>query len=420
MASLGARVRAPELVGRAAGSTPAAAALARGPARQDRDAGLLDVLLHQLPARPGRAARAGGEAPRRARDRRRALAEVRARGRARGRRRRRRAVRGAPPGARRPRAGHLEAVRRPGLADAGRHRPRGVRRRAARRRGARARARAPGRASWRPSTRPRARCAAATGRTCRRSRCRRTLRFPGKALRAARRAHLLVADTGHHQLVELAADGETRGAADRHGRARAASTAAAGDGAVQRAARGSACCRRGGGRGRLRRGRRRHREPRAARRATWPTATVTTRRRHRAGSGWQGAPTQRPGARAWISSSPWDVAWSHGRRVGRDGGHPPAVDVRPGEPATVERGAGTTQRGAASTGPPTRPGSRSRPGSPRRPGTGCGSPTPRPRRCAGSDADGDGRARPRSAPGCSTSATATARPSRRCCSTRSA
>src|SRR5690606_5550062 len=50
----------------------------RGPARQDRPARLLDVLLHQLLARAGRAARARGAAPGRARGGWRALPEVRA------------------------------------------------------------------------------------------------------------------------------------------------------------------------------------------------------------------------------------------------------------------------------------------------------------------------------------------------------
>src|SRR5690606_3365482 len=72
----------------------------RAAARQERAARLLDVLLHQLPARARRAARARGAAPRRARRRRSALAQVRARGgpgRARGRRG---PLRGAPPRAR--------------------------------------------------------------------------------------------------------------------------------------------------------------------------------------------------------------------------------------------------------------------------------------------------------------------------------
>ena len=53
----------------------------RRPARPLRAARLLDLLLRQLPARPRRAAAAGGDVRRRARRRRRALPEVRARGR---------------------------------------------------------------------------------------------------------------------------------------------------------------------------------------------------------------------------------------------------------------------------------------------------------------------------------------------------
>ena len=109
----------------------------------------------------------------------------------------RRALRGAPPGARRPRAGDLAAVRRPGLADAGGGRPRGLRRRAA----------CPARAtptrstrwstSWSPSTRPRARCTAATGPYVAPPPPATELRFPGKAI-ALPGGTLLVADSGHH------------------------------------------------------------------------------------------------------------------------------------------------------------------------------------------------------------------------------
>ena len=90
----------------------------QGPPRQDRAARLLDVLLHQLPARARRAAPAGGEVRRRARHHRRALAEVRARAGPGGAGRRGRALRRGPPGARRPGAGHVAPVRGQGLADA--------------------------------------------------------------------------------------------------------------------------------------------------------------------------------------------------------------------------------------------------------------------------------------------------------------
>ena len=44
-------------------------------------------------------------------------------------------------------------------------------------------------------------------------------------------------------------------------------------------------------------------------------------------------------------SSPWDVAWWQRPGVDRDGRRPPAVDVRPGRPATVEVAAGTANEG---------------------------------------------------------------------------
>ena len=141
-----ARVRAPELIGKGGWLNTGGKELTLADLRGSIvDPGLLDLLLHQLPARPGRAAGAGGEAPGHGGDHRRALAEVRARGGAPGGRGRRRAVRRGAPGARRPGAGHLEAVRGAGLADAGGDRPRGLRGRPARRRGARARDREAGR-----------------------------------------------------------------------------------------------------------------------------------------------------------------------------------------------------------------------------------------------------------------------------------
>ena len=65
-----------------------------------------------------------------------------------------------------------------------------------------------GRRAGRASTRRRARCTAATARTSRRRRPTTALRFPGKVL-ALPGGTLLVSDSGHHSLVELAADGET-------------------------------------------------------------------------------------------------------------------------------------------------------------------------------------------------------------------
>ena len=205
--------------------------------------------------------RAGGEAPRHRGDRRGALAEVRARGGAPGGGGRRGAVRGAPPGARRPGAGHLEAVRGAGLADAGRDRPRGVRRRAARRRGARARDRAARRGAGGRARGQGHAAARATARTCRRSPSRPTCASPARRSRCPA-GHFLVADSTRHPLVELAGGRRERRAPDRLRRARAASTAT-------RRPRGSAsrrawpCC------PTATRGRRRHRQPRAARRATW-------------------------------------------------------------------------------------------------------------------------------------------------------
>ena len=76
---------------------------------------------------------------------------------------------------------------------------------------------------------------------------------------------LLVSDSAHHSLVELAADGETR-ASGASAPASAAGRRTARRAAVHRAAGLVPAARRRRGRGRLRRGRRRHRQPRAARR----------------------------------------------------------------------------------------------------------------------------------------------------------
>ncbi len=132
------RVRAPELRGRGWLNTDRDLT-PRRPAWAVRAARLLGVLLHQLPARPRRAAAGRGEVRRRARRRGRALAEVRARGRPGGAAGRGGALPGRAPGARRPRPGDLAGVHRPGLADARARGPGGVRRGAVRRRGPRAR-----------------------------------------------------------------------------------------------------------------------------------------------------------------------------------------------------------------------------------------------------------------------------------------
>ena len=227
----------------------------------------------------------------------RALAEVRARGRPGRAGRRRRALRGAPPGARRPRAGHLAGLRRPGLADAGAGRPRGLRRRAVRRRGARPRHRRPARRAGRRAPRPRARSSRATRRTSRRPSSR-----PTCASRPRRSplpgGGLLVADAGHHSsssspptattVVRRIGAGE-RGLPTDPAR-------------LQRAQRPVPAARRRRRRGRVRRRGRRHRQPRAA------------RRRPRDGRGARPSPAT---ARQWMQGdgtaaarrAPWDVAW---------------------------------------------------------------------------------------------------------------
>ena len=235
-----ARVRAPELTGRGWLNTGGRALALCGPARQDRAARLLDLLLRQLPARPGRAASARGEVRRRARDRRRALAEVRARGGP-GRR-------WPPPSSatrcttrcsttRSSSPGTQYAVRAwPTLVLVD---PEGY---------VVAQLSGEGHAhaldalvaELVASTRRRARCTAATGRTSRRRRRRPSCASP------ARRSllpggTLLVADTGHHALVELAADGETV-LRRIGGGARGLRRRRPGRGAVHRAAGPAACC----------------------------------------------------------------------------------------------------------------------------------------------------------------------------------
>ena len=141
------------------------------PPRSRRRVGLLDLLLRQLPPRPRRATARGSALPRCADDHRRALAEVRARGGPRRARRSRRAVCRPPPRARRPRADDVAGLHRPRVADAGRRRPRGLRRRLDVRRGPRPRSRRPRRRAHRgahgqghPPARRRPLRAAADGR----------------------------------------------------------------------------------------------------------------------------------------------------------------------------------------------------------------------------------------------------------------
>ena len=212
------RVRAPELVGRGGWLNTGGQTSRSRASREDRAARLLDLLLHQLPARPRRAAPARGRLRRRPGDHRRALPEVRPRGRARGA--------SSPPSSATPCTTRCSTTptSRPG-----RRTPS-----------------APGR-RWRSST-PRATsspsCPVRVTRTGSRVLLDElvaeheakgtlhrgdgpyvapepeptTLRFPAKAVRLPN-GTLLVADAGHHQLVELEADLETRGAAHRVGRA---------------------------------------------------------------------------------------------------------------------------------------------------------------------------------------------------------
>ena len=243
-------------------------------------AGFLDLLLHQLPARAGRVAAAGGEV-RRCAGRRRACTRRSSRTRRTGRAGRaaveRYGVR--PPGARRPGADHLAALHGPGLADARAGRPGGLRRRAVLRRGPRAR---PGRAARRADRRARARRHAAPAATrpyvaphARSPRICASRRRPSRC-----RRQFLVADAGHHSLVELAADAETvvrrigtgeRGFVD-GGRPRRASPSPT----------ACACCRPRWRDGRVRRGGRRHGQPPAARRRPRRPARSDTRRHRQA------------------------------------------------------------------------------------------------------------------------------------------
>ena len=147
-----------------------------------------------------------------------ALAEVRARegpGRA---GRRRRAVRRAPPGARRPRAGHVAAVRGEGVAHPGGGRPRGLRGRHDGRRGPR---RGAGPADRRADRHPRGQGHPAPGRRpVRAADAGRTRRCASPARPSLRDGgNLLVSDSARHSLVELAAGRRDAGPADRLRRA---------------------------------------------------------------------------------------------------------------------------------------------------------------------------------------------------------
>src|SRR5699024_6405783 len=223
-----------------------------GPARQGRPVGLLDLLLHQLPPRPRRAAPARGEVRQGTRHHRRPLPEVRVRTHGRGRRPGRGALPGRTPRPRRPRPHHLAGLHRPSLADTGRDRPRGLprgddvgrgpRRRADRdHRGRHLRAFGPGH----PPLRGRPLCSAAgpgddlvaavwgeghsagltaiVGGLISEHSAKGTLHsgdgpyvpppapetdlfYPGKTARLPS-GHLLVADSVHHSLVEYDADG---------------------------------------------------------------------------------------------------------------------------------------------------------------------------------------------------------------------
>ena len=292
--SAGARVRAPELAGRGGWLNTGGATLALArPARQDRAARLLDLLLHQLPARPRRAAPARGAVRRRAGHRRRALAEVRARGRpeALAAAVERYGVRhpvlddpdlddlaGSTPSAPGRRwslvdpegyvvaqlsgEGHAHALDALVAELVAEHEAQGhaaPRRRAVRRR---------------------------------RRRRRPTLRFPGKAVVAARRH-----PAGRRHRAPPAGRARRRrrdrAAPDRHRRARAASTARpTRRGSASR--RACACCRpRSPAEVGLRRGRRRHRQPRAARGAARRRRGPHGRRHRRAVDA--GRTEQRPG-----------------------------------------------------------------------------------------------------------------------------
>ena len=219
-------------------------------------------------------------------------------------------------------------------------RSRGLRGRVDGRRGARRGAGPADRRADRDARRPRARCTAATARTCRRRRPAHAAALPGQGARRCPSGTLLVADSAHHSLVELARRRRERAAPDRLGRARAGSTAAR-RGRVRRAARASACCR-----------------PRSPRRSatTWSSPTPSTTccaastwpparsaRWPAPASQWRSTVDDRRARRA-VGRPLLAVGRGLVRRPGhrRDGRHPPAVVVRPGPKRTAGVYAGTT------------------------------------------------------------------------------
>ena len=230
--------------------------------------------------------------------------------------------------------------------------------------------------------------------------------LPGQGRRRCPTATLLVADAGHHSLVELAPDGETlvrrigigeRGLVD-------------GAPATARFNEPNGLCLLPD-----------DVAPRSATTSWSPTPSTTrcaasARRRRR--SARSPAPA-RSGCRATraadgdargSSRRPWDVAWwrGPGRRVAMAGIHqlwtfdPGAGDDRAVRRARRTRACvdGPARRGLVR---PDRPGSRRADGD-----DGSGSPTPRRPACAA--VRGTASCTPRSARGCSTSATATGRP----------
>ena len=294
-------------------------------------------------------------------------------------RRRRRAVRRRTTRCSTTPTDHLAAVRGQGLADADRDRPRGLRRRVDGRRGPRRRA---GPADRRADRHPRGEGhAAPRRRPVRAAAPSRTplLRFPGKAIELPD-GNLLVSDSARHSLVELDADGETvvrRIGTGTRGRADGVPDAAefsepqglcllppqvaevAGydvvvADTVNHLLRGRQARHRRGRHGR------RHRPAVALhRRTTTPHDALADRPVLAVGRGL----VRRPGHR-------------------RDGRHPPAVVVRPGQ-AHRRRLRRHHRRGAA-----RRPAARRVDGAAvravasRRRRAGCGSPTARPARCA--------------------------------------
>ena len=393
-----ARVRAPELQGRGGwlntGGRELRIADFRGSFLIAR---LLDLLLRELPARPGRAAAVGRAVRRRADGRRRALAEVRARARPRGSRRSGGALPGRAPGARRPGPRDLAAVRRPRLADPGADRPRGLRRACRVRRGPRRRHRPTARGARR---RARGQGNAPPGgraRTC--HRCRGPATWPSPARRCRLPdGRLLVTDSAHHSLVVLDGEQVVRriGSGDR-GRQ---------DGPDPSFAEPQGLCLLDDGRvlvadtaNHLLRTvdlDERSRRPR------WPARARSGARRpdERAGTGGAAVDPLGRGALA-------------GRGRHRDGRHPPALGLgrRPGAGHRRDRRGGVARRRCDVR--PTWPSQVAwRPAA-----TGSGSPTPRPRRSAGTPT---AMSAPRWAVACSTSGTGTARQARPPCSTRSA